>query len=276
MKISHFSIVAAVLVILTNAAALGGVAYNRSGEPESELLLSQRELGVPPWRRAEADNSGITLTLDWRVIADQFEPDFVGFAYLPRWGVPGWLDQGKLAQLGFDMSRPVTAPDAGRHYEKMMSREVLLVLEFDGSAYQQELEHAREFARKEAALLAANPDGKEFVDRAKRARELLEKEERDFSRLFVIDAGLELQQLRAAYPDRSRYAIVHGQIRPVLRQEKNRTWLSGSISHLAAQQINVPAGDRKIFEASRYEVAVAFGRRLEPWITAASATAQVK
>lgn len=35
------------IILVVNAIALGGVAYNRSGTPESTLHLSQRELSEP-------------------------------------------------------------------------------------------------------------------------------------------------------------------------------------------------------------------------------------
>src|SRR5690606_12121573 len=38
----------AAIILAANAVALGGVAWNRSGEPESRVALSQRELARPP------------------------------------------------------------------------------------------------------------------------------------------------------------------------------------------------------------------------------------
>ncbi len=39
--------IGAALILVANGVALTGVAYNRSGEPDSRLNLSQRELGRP-------------------------------------------------------------------------------------------------------------------------------------------------------------------------------------------------------------------------------------
>jgi hypothetical protein len=44
------------LILLVNAVALTGVYLNRSGEPESRLRLSERELGLPwDWRRQQGE-----------------------------------------------------------------------------------------------------------------------------------------------------------------------------------------------------------------------------
>jgi len=48
--------------------ALTGVYLNRSGEPDSRLTLSQRELTLPwGWGMAK-ENSGMALRLNWRII----------------------------------------------------------------------------------------------------------------------------------------------------------------------------------------------------------------
>lgn len=39
-------IAGSLLLLAANLAALGGVAWNRSGEAESKLVLSQRELQI--------------------------------------------------------------------------------------------------------------------------------------------------------------------------------------------------------------------------------------
>ena len=35
------------IIIVTNIVALAGVAYNRSGEPDAVVELTERELGLP-------------------------------------------------------------------------------------------------------------------------------------------------------------------------------------------------------------------------------------
>ena len=60
----HTFIAGMLLILLTNAVALLGVAYNRSGTPESRLTLSQRELQLP--YGAMTEDSGLTLQIRWR------------------------------------------------------------------------------------------------------------------------------------------------------------------------------------------------------------------
>ncbi|MGH8649482.1 MAG: DUF4824 family protein, partial [Burkholderiales bacterium] len=48
-----------VLIALTNAIALGGVAWNRSGEPESVLKLTQRELSQPRGFGLDREEGGL-------------------------------------------------------------------------------------------------------------------------------------------------------------------------------------------------------------------------
>ena len=52
------SIGALLVIVLTNAVALGGAWWNRSGEAESRLELSQRELRVP-YRGIDRESSGL-------------------------------------------------------------------------------------------------------------------------------------------------------------------------------------------------------------------------
>src|SRR4030067_1545641 len=104
MKWSHTLIAGSVLILLTNAVALVGAAYNRSGDPESRLHLSQRELQNYRWNEIR-DNSGITLTLNWRVAREapaQRNDYGVGYS-AGKWGTPTWLDKAKMSELGFDV-----------------------------------------------------------------------------------------------------------------------------------------------------------------------------
>ena len=288
MNWSRSSILAAGigLILLTNAVPLGGVAFNRSGAPDSVLKLTERELQRPyDWGR-NRENSGLVLTLRWRTLArdDGSRADmYAGFD--GAGGSPAWLDEAKLGALGFD-TRPRLRPDGDDRIDfgRMLPREVLLVLEWDGPAYRHALERARERAANEEALKAANPRNDEMARRAKAAKEQLDREESASSRLFVVDAGLDAAQLRSTYPDRSRYAIVRGDVRAHrIRGGNAAPAFAGYVSGVHADHINVPLAFQPVFAPGAAnqqqggavrmapgEIVVAFGRRLEPWIVAAA------
>jgi hypothetical protein len=100
-----------------------------------------------------------------------------------------------------------------------------------------------------------------------------------------VDAGPDAQALRAKYPDRTRYAIVKGKVRPTYQtgRGKEARW-TGYIDGIQNAQVNVPLEIRKAVESAprsipsagvqgggpAFEVTVAFGKRFEPWIVAAS------
>lgn len=280
----HTFIAGLTLILATNVVALVGVAYNRADEPESTLKLTERELHLPYEWGFSQENSGISLTLQWRVLAEQDDTHHaMGWRYGGFGNAPNWLDKAKLAALGFDVVEPIDSQHARRYYDKLLPKEVLLVLELDGPASRTALEDTQKHLQKEEALLKANAGKKEFEERAKNAKRELYQEEHIYSRLFVIDAGLDVASLRAKYPDRKRYAIVHGQIQPQLVEYNRKPKLVGYIRGLSVSQINVPALFREIFEsiqesaqtneygviASPFEVTVAYGKRLEPWMTEA-------
>ncbi|MGH8703341.1 MAG: DUF4824 family protein, partial [Burkholderiales bacterium] len=145
---THTLIAGLALIALTNAIALGGVAWNRSGEPESVVKLTQRELGQSYWSISDRETGGMELSVRWRVVTTVPHESF----YPDHYGAPEWLDREKLAALGFDVSR---RPDARRRYQRLLPREALVVLEIDGPARQKALERARARAEQEAAKAAA-------------------------------------------------------------------------------------------------------------------------
>ena len=181
------------LIALTNAVALGGVWWNRAAVPESTLILSERELGLP-WRALRnRENSGLALNLNWRV-GDREAGEFIS-GYTVNGGSPEWLDGDRMQALGFTLGD--TAADHGRRrYTRQLPREAVFVLELDGPAAQRALEKARENAARHAAAAAVNAGNKEFAGRAKRAQDALTQEENTSGRLFVIDAGLDAGALR--------------------------------------------------------------------------------
>lgn len=254
----HTLIAGMSLIIATNAVALLGVAWNRAGEPDGSLLLSQRELGVPYSGWGKGENSGMRLELEWRTLPVARPSDT---AQDGRWSYndrrPAWLDEARMATLGFP-----PAPDGGGtpSTRRRLTRDVLLVLELDGPAYRAALARATEFA-------ARQPDDED-------ARQWLHQESSERTRLFVVDAGLDAAELRARYPDRGVYAIARGRIRPYQDTERGT---AGIISELSADSIHVPLHWRAAFEGAtpddgrdrsdvRYTVRLDFGKRFEPWI----------
>lgn len=269
MKWPHALIAGSALILLTNAVALLGAWYNRNGDPESQLQLTQRELRYSTWHEHK-DNSGITLTLDWR-IEQTGKNDSDYSSYGDRWGMPIWLDKAKMAELGFDVDKLGSSAGPGRRQKGLQPKEALLVLEINGQAYQHQLQRANEYVEQLRKSLAENPSSEAFKSRTKSAEENLQREQQKSSRLFVINAGLDLQKLRAAYSDRVRYAIVQGLIRPTAVIEKNETRIGGVVSALLAERIYVPFAYRQLFGATAsYEATVAFGKRMEPWIVVVS------
>jgi hypothetical protein len=279
---AHTLIAGAALIVLTNGVALVGVAYNRSGDPDSVLAFTQRELQMSyKWWR-DRENSGIALRLLWRVHKEEIGDETDTASWYGVGGTPAWLTKGKLGELGFDVSQPEDSDQGRRHYERQLPKEVLLVLELDGPAYAEARERAKRHADREDALRAANPDKKEFEQRSKEARDRMDREEDQYSRLFAVDAGLDAGALRSKYPDRAHYAIARGQVRPLVTSSRRSSKLTGYVSELSIDEMNVPLELRNVFEhalpdaatgarsAARFDATVAFGKRLEPWITAAA------
>lgn len=281
---THTLIAGVGLLALTNAVALVGAAYNRSGEPEAKLRLTQRELQTPYQWYGNRENSGLALSLIWRVLNEpSTETEIYRWRYAGTGGTPAWLDKAKMEALGFDTSAPAAfsdLPDRIR-YEKQLPREVLLVLEVDGPTYQRSLELAKQYVARAEAKLTSSPGDKNLGTRVNNAREALEWETDRNSHLFVVDAGLEPVALRAKYPDATRFAIVRGQVRPEIFG-RNFEKVRGFVSGLNIESINVPFALRDVFGSTAqlndidqrnkapFETTVAFGKQLEPWITSAA------
>ena len=257
-----------VLILFGNAVALIGVAYNRSGEPDAVVELSERELTSPYGFRASKENSGLTLRLNWRADVD---PESLSSSIKFAGGDTLWLNEDKLAELGFDINVSPKDPDAERRHEKTLPRKAYVVLEFNGPAYQAVLQRRRADVDEAQDLLATNPGKKEIVKRVKTYKAMMDSEQFQRSRLFVIDAGLDQADLRGRYPDRARYLILPGQARlTVINKE-----LAGYISDIDASTVNVPLAYRDAISGgpipARYSVRLAFGQRAEPWIMEAQA-----
>ncbi len=261
------------VVLAANIVVLAGVAANRRGEPEAKAALTERELRMP--YSLHRENSGLALQLVWRTLAR--ETDGEGIYYESR--SPAWLDAGKLRELGFAVDRMLAA----ERQKEEIPREVLVVLEQDGPAWREAVRRAEAALAAEEARWRAKSDDRLLRERFDEAGKRLQRERSSASRLFAVDAGLDIVQLRGKYGDRSRYLIVRGQVRPTLAVAGGgKRSLQGYIAGLAGEGIHVPLGRRQIFDAllrqdksrrddfaePRYRVELAWGRRLEPWIVA--------
>lgn len=258
------------LVILVNAVVLAGVVRNRIGAPDALLTLTERELPLTStfYRR---ENSGVSL---WLNVNSDIEERT-------------WFDEQKLAELGFSVGR-VKDSDS-RDVYRVLPKEALVVLEYNGEAWQRfRLRQLEEIA----ALPLKQRQGQLTAEAAAR-----QKQEKLFqltvaSRLFAVDAGLDAIDLRRRYADKGRYIILPSQVRMQVdwrasEGSNSKKRLYGQIQGIMVERIYVPLQ----FHASlkslpgktcihpgythynpktpamvRYQVVVAFGQRLEPWI----------
>lgn len=155
---------------------------------------------------------------------------------------------------------------------QLLPRNVFVVLELDGAAYQAAL--ARAIKSNEVASAKAKAH----------ASNLLKREQSENSRLFVVDAGLDVAALLDQNPDRSRYAIVRAQGRANLDIDKDGAAPNGCVSGVGPDCLSVPLDLRHVYDSSSpvrrddqtpfgYSVEAKFGQRLEPWISQATRTA---
>lgn len=250
------------LILLSNAVALGGVYYNRSGEPQSVLKLSERELVLSNgiWRDRDADGV-LHLRLIWRQEGNL--------------GEILWLDRSKLQSLGFVVPAATDKAEL-EFYRRNLERSVWLVLELDGPAYQRELKRARQELDVAEERLQSLPDDEDLLRQRDRRREHLEQEEHQASRLFLVDAGLDVEALRAQYPDRQRYALLAGYMRPYYRSPEDTPLFSASF-RLEVSEISVPYVLRGVFadwkrhqpygeQRPTVSTRIALGQRHEPWM----------
>ncbi|AWZ85836.1 hypothetical protein CSC41_6034 [Pseudomonas aeruginosa] len=257
-------IAGSLLLLAANLAALGGVAWNRSGEAESKLVLSQREL-QRNWSYGfwSEENSGVELRLELR--SPNGEP--------PNDLAPP-LPPEQMRALGFSIPDALDE-ESVRRYRRQQEKQVLLVLELDGPAYRREVRLAEERLAEARARSKALPKDEMLSSQMEAARHQLKHEQGEASRLFIVDAGLDLAALRQRYPERQRYAIVKGRVRPWSAVDGGRTLVGGYISRTDLAAINVPRQWHAVFakvDGQNYRLAplelhLSFGQRLEPWIT---------
>jgi Domain of unknown function (DUF4824) len=259
------------LLVVSNAFVLAHVAMNRSGEADSEMQLTARELQYYGGRN---DESSVVLMLRWTNTAPEYPTGLPGEA-------PVWFDQKKLEEIGFDLSVPASSPKASRFYENQRSREVFVALEYDGPAWEAWLKDREPRLEKETSY---GPQ----VAQADR----LEIERQTTPRLITIDVARDPAELRRKYPDRKRVMILQALVRAKLEPERRASqtaplrpaYFRGAITRLAIESINVPQplsrrlegqsyspwtydGNRVKIQQPPYSVTLRVGSKYEPWVT---------
>ncbi len=254
------------MLVATNIIVLSGVVSNRSGEPEAQMILTERELQLP--YQIHKENSGLALRLTWRALGK--EDDYSTYS---DWRTPAWLNAEKLEGLGFNINK------------KPIPKEVFIVLEIDGAPYKEAVKRAAVALQITKSSFELNPGDKSLRGDFERAENRLKREHNKESRLFAIDAGLDSSKLRDKYGDKNRFLITKGVIGANFYHDKNKNKSSGYISRLSVSSIHVPLKHRQVFDsiiareksnendfqAPRFEVKLAYGSQLEPWIVSVNA-----
>lgn len=249
------------LILLSNAVALAGVWYNRQGEPESRLLLSERELHRD-WEGPHRENSGLGMRLDWRMPLREANEE-------NRCHNDHGLSAAQLQAVGLPSAGPAPRRDI---------RQAWAILELDGAAYQHSLRQAEQRLQQAGAKLERLPDDQQLQQQAKAARATLADERHKESRLFLVDVGLDADALRQRYPDRSRHALIRGTVRVWQRcYDAGEANLSGTFDP-SNDRINVPHAFRPLLaerlsayyanSGQPFTAEIRFGQRLEPWLSA--------
>lgn len=262
-----------VILVASNIVVLSGVASNRSGNPETQITLTERELQLP--YRVHEENSGLTLRFAWRALGKDED-----YNMYPHWRSPVWFGSEKLEELGFNIDNYLSSKDNVTVYKQPIPKEVFIVLENNGEPYRETLRRAEMALEKEEGLFKLNSGDKRLRDNFERAEKRLKRERITESRLFAIDSGLDPKKLREKYNDRTRFIITKGLVKPRYNYENKKKEVIGYITKLSIESIHVPLNHRQVFNAilvkdkskqnelrhPRYKVELAYGSRLEPWI----------
>ena len=257
---------AAAIVVLSSAFALLHAARNRTGNPDAQITVTDRELKY----YREPDDSGVALNLTWVDSNAQYAP----WIYQDETWVP-WLNQQILQGLGFDCSVAPADRGADTFYARQQPRRGYVALEFDGPAWRMWLELRNRQIEKQRPL------GNNF------AGNILDDELLS-SRLVAIDASSDPAALRTRHPDRNKVVILPAVIQiyltpriPAAQGRPERpALLTGMIQQIPYSiHVSKPVSERfqSLSQTSRdakqdqalYRVQLSFGSSLEPWVTSA-------
>ena len=184
------------LLLVINAFVLAGVQYNRSGDSDALMTLTERELRTA--YTDKEDNSGKSL----RIQTHHNLYTALGTSNDDRFGS---LDRHKLEAIGFDFSDARMGKNDTDYYLKQLPRKAYAVLEYDGPSWE---EWKKKLTDERAKVEQAAAEGKIKKEDADSARKNIERALITDSHLFIIDFGKDPSALRRQYSDRQHYLIL--------------------------------------------------------------------
>ncbi|SFC58919.1 DUF4824 family protein [Pseudoalteromonas denitrificans] len=248
------------IILTTNMIVLAGVVFNRSGEPSSELTLTERELSFP-YSYDKGENSGISLNLHWRTPSKKNEDSY---AYSSK---EIEISQSKLVELGFE-------PFNSENKFWSESQTLFWALEFDGNLYESELRKVQlnyQTALKEYESLSNKPN----KHKKEKLKTRLDREKISNSRLFFVDVAADYEALASQFSDQKNILIVKGLTKPYFNKKTKQYSLL--LRQLVIKKIMISVEYANIFNSlsqkdwsgikePRYKVDLKWGKRLEPWV----------
>jgi hypothetical protein len=277
------------VILLTNIVVLAGVAHNRSGEPDVEITVTERELPLSSGAFGRGDeDTGLALHLRWQSPNMRWRSDWHDSG-------PVWFDQAKLEALGYDCSVRLSDPDAEIYYDRQLPREAYVVFEYEGAGWAAWLKEWERDIGLGSTLVTIGKRSQEDLDKHKKVYEHLPK---TATRLVAIDVGNNAILLRQRYPEPRHFIIVKAQVRLAFVREgktesgeRYQAYLRGKVTNLLNEDIHVPyewqrelnriTQGKSIYNVylngydweettiePRFEVTLRYGKRHEPWITA--------
>jgi hypothetical protein len=249
------------ILIGTNIVALSGVAYNRLGETTTQLMLTERELSLPYNSSFQKENSGISLTINWRTPTGENEN------YYPYKSRDIKITKRELLALGFNQM------DVKDNYWQE-SKELFWAFEFNGELHKAEIEKAAERYQTALATFKASPNDTSSHNKTE-SNKSLAREKTSNSRLFFIVASADYESLAAKFPNQQNILIVKGLAKPFYNRKDKYYRLK--LKNLSVGNIMIPleyteilsnlkSFDRGDVTPPRYIVNINWGSRLEPWV----------
>lgn len=242
------------LLIGVNSVVLAHSFYNRH-EAQARITLSERELNAPNNYGFEKENSGVSLSVQWDTRADTTTKDNYYYHRDLK------LTSEHYATFRFS--------DVCDHPGNNTDKQGFVLIEFNGSAYQQLVEKLRTQLNQLQQSSAQAEKIKDATD------ELQQIEKR--SRLYIIDAAANRATLEASLSKQekipgSQFLILPALIKDAYRQcdSKQKDHNTVYIDELLVERIYVPREYHTLFSDKKqdqhFQATIAFGKMDEPWL----------